>query len=241
MRWYFIDLENVGDAFKRIQDEDYKSSKCFILYSSQCAGAVSRSVPIAYKYFKHVKYIKTPNGPKDCLDFNLALLLGYELGKFKGKKLEVVIVSRDNGFFGLENLVEQLATEKSIEVKFLKKPRLMYSYNNSKSLCVDKHSRYYNDTVLNLIADDYYDGLQDTVLERVFVRKGMEVPKGVNQSALRSICRRAILRGKDIKSGVYEYLVSLYGQEEGARIYLIMKGTKVCDIVRGEESRELQC
>ena len=227
MRVYLVDLENCGDVFKNIEDADYKSSRCIIVYSNRCEVVYNKYLPIAQKYFKYVDSLRVEGIVKNALDFNLSMYLGYMLGKFRGKRVEVIIISKDKGYSALKYAIESISNRKNIGVSFLEKSCIRSDYRRSSL-----NELYYirNLTILQLIiSNQHSDKWHDLVmLSCPYLQENdYDLINSESMSYVNSWCKKL---SRNIKSGLHSYLVKQKGQEMGTKIYYSLKRTHIYDL-----------
>ena len=230
MRVYLVDLENCGDAFKNIEDDDYKASRCFIVYSDVCEQTYNKYISVALKYFRHVDSLKVKNSCKNALDFNLSLYLGYIIGKFRGNKVEIVIISKDKGYSNLEYALKTIAYQEGIDISFSERPKIKYHYssiNLDSLLCCDN-----GQTVLQLIISmNYYDKWSELIKLTCPYLSEAEYNL-LNKDSMFHIKDLCTKLNRSIKAGIHCYLVKKEGQELGTKIYRDLKRTKIYDLCR---------
>ncbi len=110
MSIYFIDYENVHtDGLNGVSSLSEDDSVC--IFYSEKANTMTFGLHKRLSESKAaIEYIKISTGTPHSLDFQLASILGYKIGKEEAR--EYVIVSKDKGF----DCIVELWTKKKIEI-----------------------------------------------------------------------------------------------------------------------------
>lgn len=118
MKLYFVDYENVNSkGLGGIQNLTSKD-RVMILYSNQANSVKIKTIQNLLTSKAKVSFIEITSLGQNALDFQLSALIGSYLGKFRGSKLQIYIISKDKGF---DSLVRGLPTifEKELSQKKL--------------------------------------------------------------------------------------------------------------------------
>lgn len=118
MKLYFVDYENVNSkGLGGIQNLTSKD-RVMILYSNQANSVKIKTIQNLLTSKAKVSFIEITSLGQNALDFQLSALIGSYIGKFRGSKLQIYIISKDKGF---DSLVRGLPTifEKELSQKKL--------------------------------------------------------------------------------------------------------------------------
>lgn len=210
MRYYLVDLENLPNCLFEVEKGVFKGTDTIVVfYRKSLHQQILKTAHILLEECcKHVKYVEITSTTKNALDFNLVAFLGSTVGRFHGKLLEFIIVSKDLGYMGISDYTERLRDTVKFTLNVVFRSDL-YSYSNKGNMMclVDVFSGFY-------INDSLYESI-----EKEFKRFGGSVPTKVIMDTLVGEC---VSRG-----GVHNVLVHRF-KAEGADLYRWMKNRYVC-------------
>ena len=95
VRNYFIDFENVQSAGLKGIEKLKKNDRVYFLYSKNASTIHIDAARKIHESIAEIEFIDIKHLGKNALDFQLCTLMGEKIGKFRGKNLELYIVSND--------------------------------------------------------------------------------------------------------------------------------------------------
>ena len=98
VRNYFIDFENVQSAGLKGIEKLKKNDRVYFMYSKNASTMHMDAVRKMHECVAEIEFIDIKHLGKNALDFQLCALMGEKIGKFRGKNLELYIVSNDTGY-----------------------------------------------------------------------------------------------------------------------------------------------
>ena len=98
VRNYFIDFENVQSAGLKGIEKLKKNDRVYFLYSKNASTIHIDAARKIHESIAEIEFIDIKHLGKNALDFQLCTLMGEKIGKFRGKNLELYIVSNDTGY-----------------------------------------------------------------------------------------------------------------------------------------------
>ena len=111
MNCYYIDYENVlSGGLEGIEDLK-KNDKVYLLYSQNANTMKMQIVEKLNKSKADVEFLDIKCLGQNALDFQLCVLMGSQIGHFRGTNLNVFIVSKDHGYDSVKNGVSDLLSE----------------------------------------------------------------------------------------------------------------------------------
>jgi len=133
MRCFYVDYENVKNKGLNGISELENNDQVFILYSENANTMTMDTVKKITKSKAKIDYIDIKCLGPNALDFQLCVLMGAKIGKFRGTNLELYIVSEDHGYDSVQNGVTQLLS------KELKKRKIKLSIDRVKAISTVKN------------------------------------------------------------------------------------------------------
>lgn len=152
MKYYFIDYENVRKDGLKNAEVLKKGDRVILMYSRNAntvtfpvlediIGAKERGVEFTYIDVKHLG--------ANALDFQLSALLGYMIGKFRGKELVISIVSKDKGFDSLVLAVPEMFQRPGLKIS-VSRDRNLGDSNTKSEKKETKKQEHKEDKVVSL-------------------------------------------------------------------------------------------
>lgn len=117
-RLFLVDLENVPNSIYDIKYCDFKNTDSIVVFynSTQKTKIESESKNIDKAFHGNARYVLVSNyGTKNAMDFNICIYAGIIVGGYSGRKLEIHIVSKDNGYKAIDTA---LSMNKCISVVY---------------------------------------------------------------------------------------------------------------------------
>lgn len=103
MRYYLIDFENTAAYGFNGIEKLRKSDKVVIFYSDNSARISVDDLNTVMSSKALVEFVKIDYLGHNALDFNLTMYVGKIIGQFRGKTLEINIISKDAGYDTLKD------------------------------------------------------------------------------------------------------------------------------------------
>lgn len=133
MKCFFVDYENVKNKGLNGISELDKQDQVYILYSENANTMTMDTVKKVTKSKAIIDYLDIKCLGANALDFQLCVLMGSKIGKFRGSNLELYIVSEDHGYDSVKNGVAQLLSNE------LKQKHIKLSIDRVKTIGVVKN------------------------------------------------------------------------------------------------------
>lgn len=205
MRYYLVDLENLPKSLSNlIANKETKKSNIIIFYSkTQCKRLSSLKDNLSH-VFNKVDYLYISDNSHNALDFNLVCYVGKLIGTFKGKVLEIYILSEDKGYYAIKDFVKYQNPQYRLSIKYVS--------------CIQEKKCYINVTmsVLTLLVGNYPNQLKDRTLSILYKR--VDIIKVIKKNATKG------------KHEIWRALTTVYGEKEGSKIYSLLKTTYIKDL-----------
>ena len=120
MRYFFVDYENVNSQGLEGCEDLKATDKVYIMYSENANTLKMDKLQALLRSKASIDTIDIKCLGPNALDFQLCVLLGSKIGKFRGSKLELFIVSNDHGYDSVKNgvamILFQEMQQKNIEL-----------------------------------------------------------------------------------------------------------------------------
>lgn len=155
-------MENLPNCLFKINEKTFsKSDRLIIFYREVCHRKILDSLNnIISSCCKHVNYVEISSHTKNALDFSLSTCVGSILGKFRGKHLDIIIVSEDNGYRGLVDFLSYIKPNLSYTISLSFRYDLPYNSSKQCYCMLDVISNFCLDEALveklNVELDKYY-------------------------------------------------------------------------------------
>lgn len=205
-------MENLPNCLSKINEGTFKKSdRLIIFYREICHRKILNSLNEIIDYnCKHVSYVEILAHTKNALDFSLTACVGSILGKFRGRHLDIIIVSKDNGYKGLIDFLSYIKSKLSYTVSL--SFRCDLPCNNNK--------QYY--CMLDIIANLCYD---ETLVEKLNV----ELDRYYRKHCRLHFCGliEYLLDSCYSRRDIHNTLNSLFGMD-GTDLYRWMKTRYIC-------------
>lgn len=126
LRYYLVDLENVPNSILHVEKSSLtRSSNLVVFYSERVRSHVDLARANLERCFRSVRYVYIVPNVKNALDFNLVCYVGILVGSFRGRSLEIYVVSNDTGYLAISDYLYSLVT------KF----KLQYGRVSGRNIC----------------------------------------------------------------------------------------------------------
>ena len=206
MRYYLVDLENVPKSLNNlIANKDTKKCNLVVFYSENQQRRVASIKENLNHVFKSVDYLYIEEELHNALDFNLVCYIGKILGSFKGKNLELFIVSEDKGYHAIQNFINSQTFKYKLSVDYI-----------SDIQKVDCHLDVSMSVLTLLIGSSYPNYLKNRVLSSLYQR--LDVIE---------LIKKHMLNGK---YELWQSLTTTYGEKAGSKFYNLLKTTYIKDL-----------
>lgn len=206
MRYYLVDLENVPKSLNNlIANKDTKKCNLVVFYSENQQKRVANIKENLNHVFKSVAYLYIGEESHNALDFNLVCYIGKILGSFKGKNLELFIVSEDKGYYAIQNFINSQTFKYKLSVDYI-----------SDIQKVDCHLDVSMSVLTLLIGSSYPNYLKNRVLSSLYQR--LDVIE---------LIKKHMLNGK---YELWQSLTTTYGEKAGSKFYNLLKTTYIKDL-----------
>lgn len=212
MRYFFVDYENVNNNGLKGIESLKKNDKVFILYSENANTLKIDTVKKVRESKALIEFIDIQCLGTNALDFQLCVLLGEQIGKFRGKKLELYIVSKDHGYDTVQNGVAMLLynklKEKGISLKILRIENIDVILEKSKKS--KKVKKDHN-------VDNNIDNIDNIIYDVLAVTRYAESCNDV---------KNLYLSKKNLTFRQFHNLCThKFGPQDGRNIYILLKET----------------
>lgn len=210
MRYYLVDLENLPNCLFEVENSIFKGSDNVIVFyrKSLHCKVLKESHILLEECCRHVRYVEITSTTKNALDFNLVAFLGNIIGNFKGRLLELVIVSRDSGYKAISDYIRNIKDSISFTIKLFFRENLYSLSARGTMVCL-----------ADVFSDCYIDSFLYRCIEKEIKRFNGCIPTKVVMKALVGEC---LSRGD-----VHNLLVHRF-KADGAELYKWMKSRYVC-------------
>lgn len=116
LRYYLVDLENVPNSILHVEKSSLtRSSNLVVFYSERVRSHVDLVRANLERCFRSVRYVYIVPNVKNALDFNLVCYVGILVGSFRGRSLEIYVVSNDTGYLAISDYLDSLATRFTLQ------------------------------------------------------------------------------------------------------------------------------
>lgn len=210
MRYYLVDLENLPNCLFEVEKGIFKGSDSIVVFyrKSLHCKVLKDAHNLLEECCRHVRYVEITSTSKNALDFNLVAFLGNIIGNFKGKLLELVIVSRDSGYRAIADYIRNVRDSLSFTIKVFFKDNLYALSTNGKMICL-----------ADVFSVSYIDSSLYRCIEKEIKRFNSNVPT--------KVIMKALVKEKLSRGDVHNVLVHRF-KAEGSELYKWMKSRYVC-------------
>lgn len=112
LRYYLVDLENVPNSILHVEKSSLtRSSNLVVFYSERVRSHVDLARANLERCFRSIRYVYIVPNVKNALDFNLVCYVGILVGSFRGRSLEIYVVSNDTGYLAISDYLNSLVTK----------------------------------------------------------------------------------------------------------------------------------
>lgn len=206
MRYYLVDLENLPKSLNNLlANKETKKCNLVVFYSENQRRRVNNLKENLDHVFNKVDYLYIEEESHNALDFNLVCYIGKILGSFKGKNLELFIVSEDKGYHAIQNFINSQTFKYKLSVDYI-----------SDIQEVDCYLDVSMSVLTLLIGSSYPNYLKNKVLSSLYQR--LDVIE---------LIKRHMLNGK---YELWRSLTTTYGKKMGSRFYNLLKTTYIKDL-----------
>lgn len=206
MRYYLVDLENLPKSLNNlIASKETKKCRLVVFYSKKQQKRVASIKENLSHVFSSVDYLSIYEESHNALDFNLVCYIGKILGSFKGKNLELFIVSEDKGYHAIQNFINSQTFKYKLSLDYI-----------SDIQEVDCHLDVNMSVLTLLISSRYPNYLKSRVLSSLYLR--LDVIE---------LIKKHMLNGK---YELWQILTTTYGNKAGNKFYNLLKTTYIKDL-----------
>lgn len=137
MNYYYVDYENVNNNGLEGIENLEKKDMVNILYSANANTMNMETVKKLRQCKATIKFVDVKCLGRNALDFQLCVLLGSRIGKFRGKQLNTYIVSKDHGYDSVKNGINIILSEelrkKDIQLCISRIEKIKTSFNEEET------------------------------------------------------------------------------------------------------------
>lgn len=219
MRIYFVDYENVNNGGMKGLENLTKKDVVYILYSENANTMQLQTAEKIRNSLATIQFVKIKHLGKNALDFQLCALLGTKIGKFRGRILDLYIVSNDTGYdpmrHGMIEMFENNYRKKGKTLFIKRIPNLAQTQDTEKKIEEKKEGKVQqktksdgkekqiHDMVVAAIANTKYQGNVNTIVSLLMKKQNKDIVQFHND------------------------LVKSFGPKEGKNIYHLLKPTLI--------------
>lgn len=204
MRYYLVDLENLPKSLNNLlANKETKKCNLVVFYSENQRRMVNNLKENLDHVFNKVDYLYISDSSHNALDFNLVCYVGKLIGTFKGKTLDLFILSADKGYHAIKDFIKHQSPKYKLQIKYM--------------TGIQEKECHLNVTmsVLTLLVGAYPNHLKEKALSALCKRDVIEVIKNNSNKG---------------KQELWQSLRTVYGEKEGSQLYNILKTTYLKDL-----------
>lgn len=201
MNCYYVDYENVNNAGLRGIESLNKHDMVNILYSENADTLKFSTFQNIRKSNAKVECTNINCLGKNALDFQLCVLLGTKIGRFRGSNLNLYIVSKDTGYDsvkdGMAEILKEQMKQRQINLKISRVCTILDAMKKTE----EKNEKK------DVVSEIVYKTLSNTKYQ------------------LKDTDVIDVLNSKDVKkfSDFHNQCIKKFGNKDGKEIYQLMK------------------